>query len=150
VAEEASGTPSSCAQCMAIKGRDSPQGLLGTGTASGPAAQRPSSKGCRVEGRQVGMCMGTPVTPMSQCHRPAAQQSQCPRAPSRVLLPVCPALPPGQSWPGGSPKTYERNCLRRWWNYLERTEGGRLRLDKAAGGSSLQFQLLVGLHSKLI
>ncbi len=34
----------SCAQGMPTKGRDSPLGLLGRGTASGPAPQRPSSE----------------------------------------------------------------------------------------------------------
>ena len=60
--------------------RDSPLGPRGTGTASGPAPQRASSKGCWAEGRRAGLRMGGAVTPVAQCHRPATPQSQCPGA----------------------------------------------------------------------
>ena len=99
--DELPGMPSSCAQGMATKGRDSSLGLLGTGTALGPAPQRtsclpsflhyflpaclPSFQGCWAEGwqaglRWAGLRMGGPLTPTSQCHCPATQQSQCPGA----------------------------------------------------------------------
>ena len=55
-----------------------PLGPLDAETASRPAPHRPSSDGCWAKGQQAGLCMGGPVTPMSQCHSDTTQQSQCP------------------------------------------------------------------------
>ena len=96
----------SCAQClatkgrdMATKGRDSPQ-ALGTGTASGPAPQRPSS--CLA----LHCDMGGPPPPY---HSATTQQTvslclgRIKGASSRAPLPACQAAPSGQSWPGAAP-----------------------------------------------
>lgn len=53
--DEFTGMHSSSAQCMATKDRDSPPGLLSTGTASGTAIQKPFSKGCWMERRWAGL-----------------------------------------------------------------------------------------------
>ena len=96
----------SCAQGMASKGRASPLGLLGPGTASGPAAQRPSCEGCWAEGRRAGLRMGAPSPP---CHSASTRQGSSHNAPGqdkRGHRPVCrgqPARQAARSHPRGSP-----------------------------------------------
>lgn len=77
VAENVWGTPSSCAQGMVTKGKDSTLGLLGTGSALGPA---PKSLPMKDAGWRMLLHVGGPITPMSECHHPAMQHSQCPGA----------------------------------------------------------------------
>lgn len=69
VAENVWGMPSSCAQCMVTRGKDS---------TCGPA---PKSLPMKEAGwRMMLLHVGSPITPMSECHHPAMQHSQCPGA----------------------------------------------------------------------
>ena len=148
VAEDASGTASSWAQGMGSKGRDSPLGLLGTGTASGPAPQRPSSEGCWMEGQWAGLHMaGGPRHPRVTVPAPGNAAVTMARGRIKGSILPCPTA---------------RADLAAAWRHARGSPGGARgmtwrelreedqRLDEAAGGSPLQGQLPAAPCSKPI
>lgn len=109
----------------------------------GASTPKASSHRCWVEGQQEGLHRGDPVTPMSQCHHPAMQTSQCPGWDKREHPPVSRC----QRWPGDSLETSKGKFLRSHWRWLREEDQ---RLDKVPGGSLLQGQLPEGPRSKRI
>ena len=117
-----------------------------------PRGQHPKGLPPRDAGRRGGgRGCGGPCHPHVTVPPPANAAVTMPRgrikaASSRVPLPACLASPPGQTGPGGSLKTSERNSLRSWWNYLEGAEGGRLE----AGRDGCRFSTAIPAPSGAI
>ena len=154
MAEDTSGTASSCAQCVATKGRDGPLGPPGTGTASGPAPQRPSSKGRWADGWWAGRRGGGGGAEPGHTHvigpPPSNAAVTMPRDRIKGSTVQCPL--PGLAW--GQPEDIREEVLEKPAELLgggcgSKTGGGWTRLlERRRTSESWRHLRLSGLFSR--